>query len=359
MRRSPKAATIRDVAKRSGFAASTVSIVLNNAALARYVPETTKKKIQDAARTLGYRPNFHARSLRLRKQHTIGLVVFDIADPYCTPILRGIEDTLYQSGYLSIITDVHNDRVRFERSLEMLLARHVEGIIFVANWLFVDIELLADIGRQRIPSIVIGRRLHDESVSSVTVDNQAGAYAALEHLYALGHRRIAFIRGPKNLHDTAERWSGVKAFATKRKLKLDPALVVDLPPALESRSGFENGRRLTEELLEQKAQFTALLAFDDVTALGALRALHAAGACVPEKCAVVGFDDVAHAGLVTPALTTVRQPLERMGATAVTALLNALGRLEQGAPVPVVHEVLSPDLVVRDSSSSAPSVAAG
>ena len=205
--------TIRDVAKESGFSSTTVSIVLNNAPLARYIPPATKKRIEKAAKKLGYRPNLFARSLRSKRSHTVGVMVFDMTDPYCTLILRGIENSLYQSSYLPILTDVHNERSRFERYLEMLLDRRVEALIVLANWLFVDIDVLADLEKSSIPSMMIGRELQTDTVSSVIVDNEMGAYSAVEHLYPLGHRKIAFIRGPKTLADSAPRWQGVRSFA--------------------------------------------------------------------------------------------------------------------------------------------------
>ena len=149
--------TIRDVAKESGFSSTTVSIVLNNAPLARYIPAATKKRIEKAAKKLGYRPNLFARSLRSKRSHTVGVMVFDMTDPYCTLILRGIENSLYQSSYLPILTDVHNERSRFERYLEMLLDRRVEALIVLANWLFVDIDVLADLEKSSIPTVMIGR----------------------------------------------------------------------------------------------------------------------------------------------------------------------------------------------------------
>src|SRR5258705_13569483 len=146
--------TIRDVAKESGFSSTTVSIVLNNAPLARYIPATTKKKIERVAKKLGYRPNLFARSLRSKRTHTVGVMVFDMTDPYCTLILRGIENSLYQSSYLPILTDVHNERSRFERYLEMLLDRRVEALIVLANWLFVGLYGLSVIVKNSIPSII-------------------------------------------------------------------------------------------------------------------------------------------------------------------------------------------------------------
>src|SRR5436853_132293 len=228
--------TIRDVAKESGFSSTTVSIVLNNAPLARYIPAVTKKRIERAAKKLGYRPNLFARSLRSKRSHTVGVMVFDMTDPYCTLILRGIENCLYQSSYLPILTDVHNERGRFERYLEMLLDRRIEGLIVLANWLFLDMNLLADLEKNRIPTAMIGCELHTDAVSSVIVDNEAGGHAALQHLYALGHRQIGFIRGPHALTDTVPRWKGIRRFAQTSGLKLDSRLIVDLPESRDPLS---------------------------------------------------------------------------------------------------------------------------
>src|SRR5712691_2867369 len=170
-RSQPATVTIRDVAERSGFSSATVSIVLNNAPLARYIPDTTKGRIHKAAQQLGYRPNLFARSLRGRRSHTVGVMVFDMTDPYCTLVLRGIENTLYQSSFLPILTDVHNERSRFERYLEMLLDRRIEGLVVLANWLFVDINVLADLEKNNIPTAIVGVELKNDNVSSVIVDN--------------------------------------------------------------------------------------------------------------------------------------------------------------------------------------------
>src|SRR5438067_13719227 len=190
---------IHEVVKKSGFSSTTVSIFLNNAPLSRYIPETTKKKIERAAKKLGYRPNLFARTLRNQRTHTVGVMVFDMSDPYCTPILRGIETSLYQASFLPILTDVHNERSRFERYLEMLLDRRVEALIVVANWLFVNIDVLGDLEKSNVPTAMIGRELEAGTISSVIVDNEIGARSAIEHLFSLGHRDIAFIRGPKHI----------------------------------------------------------------------------------------------------------------------------------------------------------------
>jgi LacI family transcriptional regulator, galactose operon repressor len=342
--------TMRDVAKASGFSPATVSIVLNNAPLARYIAPATKKRIEETARKLGYRPNVMARFLRSKRTHSVGLMFFDITDPYCTPILRGIENALYQAGYLAIFADAHNQRNRFERYLEMLLERHVEALIVVANWLFVDIHLLADLGKSNIPATTIGWELRDAKVSSVMVDNEGGARLALEHLYQLGHRKIAFIRGPKMLIDSTPRWRGIQKFAHDAGLKIDPELALQLPESFDPNSSFDGGFRLTEELLHQKKPFTALMAFDDLAALGATRALAKAGVKVPEQCSVTGFDDVALSSLAAPSLTTVRQPLEGMGGLAVNIIMEGINAGLEKREWNIVRHKMNPELVIRDST---------
>jgi LacI family transcriptional regulator len=342
--------TIREVAKESGFSATTVSIVLNNAPLARYIPESTKRKIERAAKKLGYRPNLFARSLRSRRSHTVGVMVFDMTDPYCTPILRGIESSLYQASFLPILTDVHNERARFERYLEMLLDRRVEALIVVANWLFVDIDVLGDLEKSNLPTAMIGRELKAGSVSSVTVDNELGARSAIEHLCSLGHRRIAYIRGPKGITDTAPRWNGVRAYVKECGFEIDPKLVMELPESSDPLSSFDAGYKLTEQLLRNNHPFTALMAFDDMTAYGAIRALWKAGIRVPEQCSVIGFDDVAYSSLMTPPLTTVRQPMAQMGKTAVALITEGISAVLEKSKIPAFHRKLIPELVVRDST---------
>jgi LacI family transcriptional regulator len=345
--------TMRNVAEASGFSPATVSIVLNNAPLARYIAPATKKRIEETAKKLGYRPNAMARFLRSKRSHSVGVMFVDILDPFCTPVLRGIENALYQCSYVPIFADAHNQRNRFERYLEMLLDRHVEGLIVVANWLFVDIHLLVDIGKRNIPAVTIGWELPGDTVSSVSVDNEAGGRLALEHLYQLGHRKIAFIRGPKMLIDSAPRWRGVQKFAQGAGFEIDHALVAQLPDFFDPNSGFEGGQRLTDELLQKKKRFTALLAFDDLTALGAIRALSKAGVKVPEQCSVIGFDDVPFSSLSAPALTTVRQPMEAMGNLAVNVVIEGVNANLEKRDVSIARHKMTPELVIRDSTRAA------
>ncbi|MDP9161078.1 MAG: LacI family transcriptional regulator [Acidobacteriota bacterium] len=351
IRKKPSIVTMRDVANESGgFSASTVSLVLNNAPLARYLSPDTKQRIEAAAKKLGYRPNLYARSLRGKRNYSVGVMVFDMTDPYCTLVLRGIETFLYKSSFLPIVTDVHNERARFERYLEMLLDRRVEALIVLANWLFVNVDVLADLEKSSIPTVMIGKSLQTNFVSSVIVDNELGAYAATQHLYSFGHRKIAFLRGPKTLGDSAPRWKGVLSFAKTCGLELDSRLILDLPESSDPTSSFESGYQLTEELVRRKRPFTAVMAFDDMTAFGAIRALAKAGLRVPEHCSVIGFDDIAASALYNPSLTTVRQPMEAMGAMAAGIVTDGIDALIEKRESQPSHRTVLPELVVREST---------
>src|SRR6202790_1611914 len=343
---------MRDVAETSGFSPATVSIVLNNAPLARYIAPATKKRIEDTAKRLGYRPNAMARFLRSKKSLRIGVMLFDVTDPFCTPVLRGIENALYPIGSLPIFADAHNQPDRFQRYLEMLLERHVDGLIVVANWLFVDIQVPAALKKREIPAATIGWEIPGNRMSSVMVENEAGGRLALEHLYQLGHRKIAIIRGPKRLIDSAPRWRGIQKFAQSVKLEIDSSLVTRLPDVFDANASFEHGYRLTEELLQKKKKFTAVLAFDDLTALGAIRALAKAGLSVPEQCSVIGFDDVAISGLSVPSLTTVRQPLETMGGASVNIVIEAIQAGHENRDWSVVAQKRHVGVVIRDSTQA-------
>jgi len=349
--------TIIDVARASGFSASTVSLVLNEVALSRYVAAGTKEHIRAVANRLGYRPDASARSLRSRRSHTIGIMVSDISDPFCTLILQGIEKALHPTTYLPIIMIAHNQRLQFERHLEMLMDRRVEALILVANWLFGEFDQLAELEKSQIPTVAVGRDLTGQRVRSIQVDNEAGGYAAVHHLYLLGHREVAVLRGPSELADSDRRWHGIQRFAAEAGMNLDAERVMQLAPAVDPTSGFEEGFRLVTAMLERGVQFTAVLAFDDLTGLGAIRALRNAGRRVPEDCSVIGFDDVPHAAVNTTGLSTIRQPMEEMGSLAAKWVLDslALARSEAGL---VGHPSLSgtlhllpPELVIRQSTA--------
>ena len=342
--------TIVDVAKASGFSPSTVSIVLNEAPLSKHVAAKTKLHIRKTAEKMGYRPDASARSLRAGRSHMIAVMIFDISDPICTLILRGIERALDPTAFLPIVMDAHNEQKQFERYLKLMLERRVEGLIVVANWLFSDSQLLKEFQVNRIPMTVVGRDLSTSAITSIVVDNEAGGHLAVRHIHESGHRAIAYIRGPREMQDSIQRWAGIRRFARSVKLPIDRRLVRELKGAVDPHSGFDGGYELTRDLLQQGIPFTAVVAFDDLTALGVIRALYESGRTVPRDCSVIGFDNVPQASLATPGLTTVGQPMEQMGLLAAEWMLGQLQEEPAGSGTEGVPTLMAPELFIRSST---------
>ena len=340
--------TIRDVARECGLSPTTVSMVLSQAPLASYIPESTKQRVIQVAEGMGYQPNPFAQALRSRHSHTIGVMVPDIADPYCAQILRGIENSFLRSSYLPFLVDIQNNRLRFGKYLNVLLGRRVEGLIILANSLSFETELLSALESRKIPSVILGRAGTD-ALSSVATDNESGTQQALEHLYRLGHRKIAFIRGPKMIVDSHDQWAGICSFAVASGLELDPRLAVTLNDPFSS---YEGGYERTKELLALKVPFTALVAFDDMTAFGAIRALISAGLQVPRDCSVIGFDDIPAAAFYNPALTSVREHMESLASMGAEILLETIRAHRKNTTLSPVHRKVKPELIVRESTAA-------
>lgn len=346
--------TLLDIARACGFSVSTVSIVLSEAPLSQNVAATTREKIRAMARKLGYHPDAFARSLRRRRSQTIAVLAYDLSDPFCVPIMRGIQSGLHRANFLPLLMDAQTQRKLFDSYLSMVLERRAEGVIVVASWVFEETNLLADIEKNHVPIVMVGRDLTGRGINSMAVDNQAGGTLAMRHLLELGHRRIAVVRGPEELFDSEPRWAGVRQAAAEAGVQFDPKLIFQLPGATDSISSFEGGLRLARQMLNSGRLFTAVLAFDDLTALGVVRGLIGAGLRVPEDCSVVGFDDVLPAVVATPGITTIRQPLTEMGLLAADWTLKAIEAQERGIDkAPQLYEA-QPELVVRTSSAHPP-----
>ena len=340
--------TLTDVARAAGFSISTVSIVLSEAPLSKNVSAATREHIRNTAARLGYHPDASARSLRKRTSQTIGVLAFDLSDPFCMPIVGGIQSGLQPTGYLPLVMDAQTQRKLFDSYLTLLLERRVEGVIVIASWVFEEVGLLADMRKNKVPILIVGRDLTHQGITSILLDNWQGGYIAMRHLIDLGHRRIAVILGPEGMFDSQPRWEGIQRAAAEKEVKLDPNLIFQLPGRGDSEAGFEGGRQFACELLAKKEVFSAVLAFDDLTALGVLRGLSDAGIRVPNDCSVMGFDDVLPARVSTPAITTVRQPLNSMGLQAADVILRALHRSSNGKGRLMKSP---PELVVRTSTA--------
>jgi DNA-binding LacI/PurR family transcriptional regulator len=343
--------TLLDVARASGFSVSTVSIVLSQAPLSLNVAATTREHVRKIAQQLGYHPDAHARSLRRRSTKTIGVLAFDLSDPFCIPVMRGIQLGLHSVDYLPFVMDAQSRRKLFDDYLNLLLERRVEGVIVIASWVFEETNLLADVRKNNVPIIIVGRDLTSRGISSILVDNEAGGALAMRHLSDLGHRQIAVIRGPQEMCDSEPRWLGIQHIASQAGISLDPRLVLELPDLVDPMSGFDGGWRLVKQMLETHRPFTAVLAFDDLTALGVVRGLTEAGLRVPEDCSVMGFDDVLPAKVATPAITTIRQPLLDMGLQAAERVLHALKSREAGKKEKPRLLKATPELIPRMSTA--------
>ena len=342
--------TLSDIARACDLSISTVSIVLSEAPLSRHVAEATRLRIRAMASRLGYHPDVHARSLRRRRTQTIGVLAYDLSDPFCIPVVRGIEEALQPAQYFALQVNAQAQRKLFDRYLRMILERRAEGVIVIASWIFEEADLLADIEKNHVPIVIVGRDLTVRRIPSVLVDNKAGGAIAMRHLLSLGHRNIAIVRGPEELFDSEPRWQGFQCAAAEAGIDLDARLVFQLPNRFDPRSSFEGGRQFAKQMVGSGRPFTALLAFDDLTALGAIRGLTETGLRVPEDCSVVGFDDILPASVTTPGLTTIRQPLEEMGQLAAEQLLEALNPREEKRKRHPRLQMLPPELVERAST---------
>jgi LacI family transcriptional regulator, galactose operon repressor len=343
--------TIRDVAGKSGVSVTTVSMVLNDGPPAHRISGPTQKRIREVANRLGYRPNLFARSLRSNRSRTLGVLVFDITDPYCAQIVRAIETHLQTCGYFPVLADMRNDRAQFQRCLDRLLGQQVEGVIAIANWTHLETKLETEISKRGVPAVMIGRDLAGNPISSVVVDNKAGTSLALRHLYELGHRKIAFIRGPRPLVDSAQRWQGLESYAREVGLKFNPKLIVEIKGG---NSTYSEGYELTESLLRRNLDFTALVAFDDLTACAAIRALTKSGRAVPNTCSVVGFDDIPTSEFYNPPLTTVHQKLELQGSLAAEIIDELIRASVEKRAIQPKHRKVAPKLIIRESTGPSP-----
>jgi LacI family transcriptional regulator len=314
------------------------------------VAETTRQQIRTMAAQLGYHPDAFAQSLRRRRSQTIGVLAYDLTDLFCIPIVRGIQAGLQPAGYVSMLMDAQTRRALFDDYLKLILERRAEGVAVIASWVFEEANLLADIEKNHVPVVIVGRDLRDRRFSSVLIDNEAGG--AMRHLIELGHRKIAVIRGPLEMFDSAPRWNGITQAAAEAGLEIDSRLVFELPNMVDPASGFKGGLEATHQLLASKQDFTAVIAFDDLTAMGVIRGLTQAGLSVPRDCSVIGFDDVLPAALTTPAITTIRQPLDQMGLAAARMLVETLSSREKGARTSAQVYLGTPELVVRQSTAA-------
>ena len=328
-----KPASLKTLAEHLGLSPATISVVLNDVP-GRSIPQATRERIKAAAMKLNYQPSLLARSLRNRRTLTIGILVPELGEGYHTQVLSGVGDQLVQEGYFYFTAHHRHKPELVEQYARLLVGRGAEGLILVDTALQHNYP---------VPAVAVAAHRHIEGVTNVILDQAKAAELALGHLYKLGHRSIAFMRGQPFSSDSEDRWRSIESAASKLGLCIDPSLVVQLDRDLTSP---ELGYPVVEQLLACGKRFTALFSFNDVAAIGAIRALRDAKLRVPEDVSVMGFDDIRAAAFITPSLTTIRQPLEDMGRMAARIVLSRIrNQQEYGDEVAV-----EPALMAREST---------
>jgi LacI family transcriptional regulator len=333
--RGNKRVTLKTLARHLGLAAGTVSATLNNSPAARSIPEHTKKRILAAAKELNYRPDFFARTLRMRRTFTIGVIAEEIGDAYGSQVISGIEKYLARKNYFFLTVVHRHDPKLLQTYSQMLVERGVEGIITV------DTSILAE---PSLPTVAVAGHRQIAGVTNIVLDHKRAARLALEHLKELGHEKIAFIQGQVFSSDSEDRWNAITEVAGELGIQILPELTIRIDSTVSTP---EVGFPVTKELLARKEPFTALFAYNDISAIGATWALREAGLRVPHDVSVVGFDDIPGAAYANPGLTTVRQPLLRMGEIAAQTLVSQIE--EHGEYVPEI--AIEPEFVVRESTA--------
>jgi LacI family transcriptional regulator len=331
--------TLKAVAQHVGLTSGTVSAVLNDSPSARSIPRETKDRIHAAAKELNYRPNFFARTLRNKRTYTIGVIAEEIGDSYGSMVISGIEAHLRKMDYFFLTVAHRHDQNLLSQYSELLLQRGVEGFITVDTTVHEAPSL---------PMVAVAGHQNVKGVTNVVLDHVQAATLALNHLASLGHKRIAFMRGNPLSSDSTDRWRAICQVAQRIGVAIDPELTVqididDPTPQL--------GYPFAKRLLARNKPFTALFAYNDISAIGAIRALQEQGLRVPQDVSVMGFDDIPGAAFNTPTLTTVRQPLARMGQVAAQTLLERIAGRDDYPP----EIAIEPELVVRESTRKAPS----
>ena len=324
--------TVKEIAAAANVSVATVSRALQRPEI---VNENTRQRIHDVVKRLGYTPNALARNLRTARTRLIVALLPDIANPFFSEVIRGIEQVAHENGYSVLLGETQGSLVREQAYADMVAARQADGIITMSP---------------RVPAIPIQGRLpvvnaceyvKDGQVSSVYIDNVAAAGVAVDYLVMLGHREIAFVAGPPSSPISVDREQGFRAALQRAKLPAQSA------PVAAGDFSIESGERAVELLISQGKPFTAVFCSNDEMAIGAMRALISHGLRVPEDVSVVGFDDIRFARYTSPPLTTVAQPKNALGREAMSMMLELLNDPE----VPPRKRVLSADLVVRGSTA--------
>jgi DNA-binding LacI/PurR family transcriptional regulator len=330
--------SLKKLAEHLELSPATVSLVINRSNVADSIPQETKDRIFAAARKFKYRPNFFARSLRTQRSFTIGVIVPEVSEGYSASVMSGVEDYLLQEGYFYFVASHRHRTDLIDEYPRMLLERSVDGLIAVDTPWHLNLS---------VPVVTVSGHNDVKGVTNIVLNHRRAAEVALKHLFHLGHRQIAFMKGQEFSSDTEVRWANIERVAEHLGLTIHPRLVAQLEGDSPSP---QLGYMATKVLLASREAFTALFAFNDISAMGAIRALRESGRQVPDDVSVVGFDDIQSAAFQNPSLTTVRQPLRQMGRAAAEILLKRINR--PGSELRDQH-IVEPELVIRETTGPA------
>ena len=330
---APGSISLKKLAEHLGLNPATVSVVLNDVP-GRAIPQATRDRIKAAAKELDYRPSLLARSLRNRRTLSIGILVPELGEGYHTQVMSGIGDHLMDAGYFYFTAHHRHRRNLVEEYSQMLLGRGAEALIAIDTLLEHSFP---------VPVVAVAGHRPIDGVTNLVLDHRFAAELALTHLHSLGHRHIAFMRGQPFSSDSDERWGCIVQVAREVGIRIRPELTVKLDRDVSSP---ELGYPVIQHLLSNRAHFTAVVAFNDMSAIGAIRALQDSGMQVPADVSVVGFDDINAAAFSHPRLTTIRQPLANMGRMAAQCVLNRIHGRERFRK----QIIVAPELVVREST---------
>jgi LacI family transcriptional regulator len=329
--------TIRDVADKVGVHHSTVSRALSPDKREK-ISAAVVEKVEAAAKELGYYPNIVASSLKQNRSYAVGVLIPDLMNPMFPPIIRGIQDTAEALGYTVITANTDDEKEKEQKALRMMLGRSIDGVI-VATAQRTD-PIVDECNKHELPFVLVNRTVDRQGVNAVVVDDELGIRSVLDHLLGLGHKRIAHVAGPQHSSTGFHRARVVSEYLNSRDL---PADIVG--PA--SKFTIEEGRRAFRELISTGADFSAVVAANDLLALGCLEVMQETGIRVPEDMSITGYDDFQFLDRMNPALTTVMVPKYDMGAKAASILLEMM----DGEVRPSAVVKLKPQLVLRGSTA--------
>jgi len=332
--------TLKFLAEYLELSPTTVSVVLTNSPLASTIAEQTKARIWKAVDKFQYRPNVFARYLQAKRTYSVAVLVPEIGDEFSAMLISGIELQLAEAKFNYFVESHEFAPDQVENYPDVLMDRQVEGMIFINTPLMKAMP---------VPVVAISDITNAPGVTRVVIDNNQAMSAGIRHLRELGHTRIAFFKGPTSNGDTEARWAAVKRAASEMDVEVREDWTVTTGNYFEAShlSMMQRGYQAAMTLLGRTREFTALMAFNDGSAIGAIRAIQDCGLKVPQDVSVMGMDDIKLAEFVSPRLTTIRQPLKRMGAIAASTLLRRI-RGEKVAK----ETVIEPELVIRESTAA-------